>query len=260
MHEAFNSEPSLQIDGFVATIMLRRPQKFNRLTTEDLLVLQSQCRDIAQDKNVRAVVITADTTGQKRPVFCAGYDMSGFECPDHDPRLFEKTVECLSQLPQVVIAVVNGSVLGGATDLVLACDLRLGLEEAEFRMPACALGLHYYPGGLQRYVDVLGLSVAKQAFLLASPLSFERLRELGAFISLHPLDLIHAKGHELAQHIAHLAPLAIRTTKASLNEISKRVSDTDVLMSRESQCLASSDFSEGRQAYAEKRRPQFTGK
>lgn len=259
MQDSLNSVPSLQRDGFVATITLRRPGKLNRLTTEDLHVLQSQCRDIAQDKYIRVLVLTADTTGQKRPVFCAGYDVGGFDAPNHDPRLFEKTVDCLAQLPQVVIAVVNGSVYGGATDLVLACDLRLGLDVAEFRMPACALGLHYYPSGLQRYVDILGLNGAKQAFLTASPMSFERLRELGAFMSLHPMPDIHAKGQELAQHIALLAPLALQATKASLNEISKGGWDADVLMSREAQCLASSDFSEGRQAFADKRQPRFTG-
>lgn len=259
MQDVLDAVPSLQRDGFVATMTFRRPGKLNRLTTEDLHVLQSYCCDLAQDKNVRAVVLTADTTGQKRPVFCAGYDVGGFDDPNHDPRLFEKTVEFLAKLPQVVIAVVNGSVYGGATDMMLACDLRLGLEAAEFRMPACALGLHYYPSGLQRYVDVLGLNGAKQAFLMASPMSFERLRELGAFMSLHPMPDIHGKAQELAQNIALLAPLALQATKASLNEISKGGWDADVLMSREAKCLSSSDFSEGRQAFADKRPPRFTG-
>jgi len=259
MQDSLNSAPSLQRDGFVATITLSRPGKLNRLTTADLHDLQSQCRDITQDTNVRVVVLTADTTGQKRPVFCAGYDVGGFDDPNHDPRLFEKTVDCLAKLPQVVIAVVNGSVYGGATDMVLACDLRLGLEAAEFRMPACALGLHYYPSGLQRYVDVLGVNAAKQMFLTASPMSFERLRDLGAFMSLHPSQDIHAAGRELAQKVSLLAPLALLTTKASLNEISKGAADADVLMDREAQCLVSSDFSEGRQAFADKRQPLFTG-
>jgi enoyl-CoA hydratase/carnithine racemase len=259
MQDQLDSAPSLERTGFVAKITLSRPGKLNRLTTADLHVLQTHMREIAHDTSVRVVVLTSDTAGQKRPVFCAGYDVGGFDDPHHDPRLFEKTVDCLAQLPQVVIAVVNGSVYGGATDTVLACDLRIGLEEAEFRMPACALGLHYYPSGLQRYVRVLGLNASKQAFLTASAMAFERLRELGVFMSLHSDQDIEAAGDELAKKVSHLAPLALMGTKASLNEIGNGRSNGKTLMARESKCLTSSDFAEGRQAFAEKRQPCFTG-
>lgn len=259
MQDQLDSGPSLERIGFVAKITLNRPEKLNRLTTRDLHDLQFHLREIARDTSVRVVVLTSDTTRQKRPVFCAGYDVGGFDDPNHDPRLFEKTADCLAQLPQVVIAVVNGSVYGGATDMVLACDLRIGLEEAEFRMPACALGLHYYPSGLQRYVSVLGLNASKQAFLTASAMTFERLSELGVFVSLHSDQGIEAVGDELAEKVSHLAPLALMGTKASLNEICNGQSNSETLMTRESKCLTSSDFAEGRQAFSEKRQPRFTG-
>lgn len=254
-----DSAPGLERRGSVAAITLRRPGKLNRLTTGDLLTLQSHCLVISKDTTIRSVILTADVTEQKRPVFCAGYDVSGFEDSNHDPRLFEKTVDCLASLPQVVVGVINGSVYGGATDMVLACDLRVGLNDAEFRMPACALGLHYYPSGLQRYVQVLGLDGAKQAFLTASSLSFERLKELGAFMSLYPIQEIAATGVELAHKVAQLAPLALQSTKLSLNEISRGEMNVDVLMEREAKCLNSEDFAEGRQAFAEKRQSRFTG-
>lgn len=259
MSDILDKAPILERIGFVAKITLQRPGKLNRLTTDDLLVLQSHLREIAQDTSVRVVVLTSDTAGQKRSVFCAGYDVSGFDDPNHDPRLFEKTVDCLAQLPQVVIAVANGSVYGGATDMVLACDLRIGLNEAEFRMPACALGLHYYPSGLQRYVSVMGLNAAKEAFLTASIMPFARLKELGAFMSLYGEEDIEAAGDELAKKVSHLAPLALMGTKASLNEIGNGQSNSETLMTREAKCLASLDFAEGRQAFSEKRQPKFTG-
>lgn len=259
MQDQLDSAPTLERIGFIAKITLRRPGKLNRLTTADLHVLQNHMREIERDTCVRVVVLTSNTAGQKRPVFCAGYDVGGFDDPGHDPRLFEKTVDGLAQLPQVVITVVNGSVYGGATDMVLACDLRIGLEEAEFRMPACALGLHYYPSGLKRYVNVLGLNASKQAFLTASAMSFERLRELGAFMSLHSDQGIDAAGDQLAEKVSHLAPLALMGTKASLNEIGNGQSNEKTLMDRESKCLTSSDFTEGRQAFSEKRQPCFTG-
>lgn len=259
MQDLLDLAPNLNRIGCVAKITLQRPGKLNRLTSTDLQVLQCYFQEISQYTSVRVVLLTADTVGQKRPVFCAGYDVGGFDDPDHDPRLFEKTIDCLAQLPQVVIAVVNGGVYGGATDMVLATDLRLGLEDAEFRMPACALGLHYYPSGLQRYVSVLGLNAAKQAFLTASLMSFERLRELGVFMSLHSAQDIGSIGNELALKVSQLAPLALMGTKASLNEIGNGLANTEILMAREARCLGSADFTEGRQAFANKRQPRFTG-
>jgi enoyl-CoA hydratase/carnithine racemase len=259
MQISLDAPPIVERVGFVAKITLSRPGKLNRLTSKDLHVLQSHLRDIACDTSVRVVVLTSVTESQKRPVFCAGYDVGGFDDPHHDPRLFEKTIDCFAQLPQVLIAVVNGSVYGGATDMVLACDLRIGLHDAEFRMPACALGLHYYPSGLQRYVSVLGLNAAKEAFLTASAMSFERLRELGALMSLHSAKDIDAVGDELAGKVSRLAPLALMGTKASLNEISNGQATAETLMNREAKCLVSADFAEGRLAFSEKRQPKFMG-
>jgi enoyl-CoA hydratase/carnithine racemase len=252
-------EPQLQRQGWVATITLSRPAKMNRLSPHDLTVLQRLCDELATDASVRVVVLTASTAGQKRPVFCAGYNVEGFADPNHDPRLFEDAVEAVARLPQVVVAVVNGSVYGGATDLVLACDLRLGLEGAEFRMPACALGFHYYPSGLRRYVQVLGVDGAKLAFLTASVIPFDRLRELGAFVSLHPMQEIDAAGQALAERVAQLGPLAVQATKQSLNEIGGGHANTHTLLAREAQTLASKDFAEGRRAFAERREPRFNG-
>ena len=144
--------PGLTVSDAVATVTLRRPAKLNRLTLEDLNMLQAHCDRLERDEAVRVVVLTAETFDQKEPVFSAGYDIGGFDAQAHDPNLFENTVERIARLPQVVIAGLNGSVYGGATDLILACDLRIALAGSQFRMPACALGLHYYPSGLRRYV------------------------------------------------------------------------------------------------------------
>jgi enoyl-CoA hydratase/carnithine racemase len=252
--------PALHRAGSVATLVLQRPGQLNRLTPQDLRTLQAHCDVLAQDSSVRVVVLTADTHGQKRPVFCAGYDVDSFDGQDHDPDLFEHTVQRLANLPQVVLAVVNGSVYGGATDLVLACDLRIGLSGAEWRMPACALGLHYYPSGLQRCVQVLGLEGARQTFLTAQALPLERLQAWGAFVSLHGPEQLTPQGQALAQHLAALAPLALQGTKASLQDLAQGIFEMAALREREALCLASADFAEGRRAFVERRPAQFTGR
>ncbi|MFM8823198.1 MAG: hypothetical protein ACKOD8_07630, partial [Limnohabitans sp.] len=70
---------------------------------------------------------------------------------------------------------------GGATDIVLACDLRIGLQGIEWRMPATAMGLHYYPSGLARYIQRMGLAATQRAFLTARSFSWQQLEKLGLF-------------------------------------------------------------------------------
>ena len=144
------SSPVLQIADGIATITLNRPAQRNRLENNDLKTLLAHFAAVNQDAHVRVVVLTANTAGQPKPVFCAGYDIGGFSESAPDKLPFENVPDALASLRPVTVCALNGSVYGGATDLVLACDLRLGLKGIEWRMPATALGLHYYASGLQR--------------------------------------------------------------------------------------------------------------
>lgn len=251
---------SLSIDGTVATIRLQRPERRNALTPGDLHQLLAMCERINGDATVRAVVLTSDTSTHKRPVFCAGYDVGQFDETAHDPHLFERTVDAIAQLRPVVIGAVNGSVYGGATDLVLACDLRIALADCEFRMPACALGLHYYPGGFQRFVNVLGIDGAKHAFLTARPLAVAQLAALGVFTAVCTAEDFSATLNLLVNDVVALAPLAAQGTKATLNELARGVYDLAAQREREALTLRSADFAEGRTAWAERRPARFKGR
>ena len=254
------STPRTAIEGGVATITLNRPAHRNRLEDADLRALMEAFARFDADPQVRVVVLTANTQGQPRPVFCAGYHIGDFGSEDHDHLRFERMVDTMADLRPVTIAALNGSIYGGSTDLALACDLRIGLAGTEFRMPAAALGLHYYPSGLQRYVARLGISGAKRAFLTARPLSVEQLMALGALeeIAATPQALADSAAR-LAREICQLAPLVVQETKRSLNEISARRTDIEAMRRREALTTASHDFAEGRRAFEEKRKPVFRG-
>lgn len=246
--------------GGVATITLNRPAHRNRLEHADLRALMETFARLDADPKVRVVVLTANTQGQPRPVFCAGYHIGDFDGADHDPGMFERVADALANLRAVTICALNGSVYGGATDLALACDLRIGLAGTELRMPATALGLHYYPSGLQRYVARLGISGAKRAFLTARPFSAQKLMEMGAFEELAPTqEALQACVDTLATEICALAPLAVQATKQSLNEISSGRYDLPAMRERERLTAGSKDFAEGRLAFQEKRVPRFRG-
>lgn len=252
--------PQLHCSGPIATLCLRRPTQRNRLTDDDLLRLLTQLAQVNTDPDIRLLVLTADTSGQRKPVFCAGYDIAGFDSDTHDPLLFERVADALEALRPVTLCALNGSVYGGATDLVLACDLRIGLAGCEFRMPAAALGLHYYPGGLRRYATRLGANLAKCAFLTAQALPFEALQAASLFVSLTDAASFDAEVQALAEAIAQLAPRALQHTKQSLNELAAGGFDDIALRDRETASLNSADFAEGRSAFVERRPARFTGR
>ena len=273
--------PLLVVDGGGrATITLNRPQHLNRLHREDLLALQGQqvlaeqpvqvhredllalqghFSRVATDPGVRVLVLT----GSGR-VFCAGFHLGELDESDDstsdDPRLFEHTVDALEALPMPTIARLNGSVFGGATDLALACDFRIGAQGMELRMPAARLGLHYYATGLQRYVSRLGLAAAKRLFLLAETVAADELLRIGYLDALVPAEQLDAEVDAIADALAGNAPLAVRGMKQSLNEIARGEFDLPQLREREAWCSASADLREGLAAFAARRDPVFSGR
>ena len=255
-----STPPQLLIEGGVATLVLNRPAQRNRLENQDLHTLLTHFDRIEADPTVRVVVLTANTGGQPRPVFCAGFDIGGFDENGHGSTFFEQIPDRLAGLRPVTICALNGSVYGGATDIVLACDLRIGLQDIEWRMPATALGLHYYPSGLQRYVSRLGLLAAKRAFLTARPFSTAQLQALGLFEAVSDAAHWDATLDALVQDVLALAPQAVQETKRSLHEIAGGDYSADRLREREHRSCASDDFAEGRAAFAERRKPVFTGR
>lgn len=258
MNSPVATTPRIEMEDGVATLTLNRPAHRNRLEDADLRALMQAFDRFNADPQVRVVVVTANTTGQPRPVFCAGYHIGDFDGPDHDPAMFERVADALANLRAVTVCALNGSVHGGATDLALACDLRIALAGIELRMPATALGLHYYPSGLQRYVARLGISGAKRAFLTARPFSAQQLMALGALEEIAPTpQALQASVRQLTSEICALAPLAVQTTKQSLNEISSGRMDLAAMRGREQLTAKSHDFAEGRRAFQEKRRPRF---
>ncbi|MEY2683746.1 MAG: 2,3-dehydroadipyl-CoA hydratase [Pseudomonadota bacterium] len=243
----------------MATIVLNRPAHRNRLENQDLQKLLACFQQIEDDHRIQVLVLTANTTGQPRPVFCAGYDIGGF---DGGPTgvAFEEVPDALANLRPVTVCALNGSVYGGATDLFLACDVRVALTGIEFRMPATALGLHYYASGLERFVTRLGPAAAKRAFLTARPFTAQRLYETGCLEAIASAADFDTTVAHLVGDVAALAPLAVQATKQSLNEIATGNMNWEQLKAREALTAQSADFAEGRLAFAEKRTPRFMGR
>jgi len=256
-----NHSPLLHIDGAVASITLRRPGRANRIEAGDLDVLRAHCDELASRLDVRAVVLTA--TGD---TFSAGYDLDSIlTTVDRDPSAqvirnpFAEMVDAFEALPQVTIGAFNGGVYGGATDLALACDFRLGVHGMKMFMPAARLGLQYYASGLRRYVARLGLDVTKRIFLLAEPLDAEALRRVGFLHEVHSAGELQERARAMSLTASSLAPLASMGMKRVLNAIASSDFDPHAAAIAETRALRSLDIQEGVRAWHERREPQFKG-
>lgn len=258
-HPEASSPPVLTIEGPIATVRLNRPDQANRIEPEDQEVIIQHCKRIAADSTIRAVILTS--TGKH---FSAGADLTtlletGDGAPDSEFAVnpFADMVNAVENLPQPVIAALNGGVYGGATDLVLACDLRLAVPTVKMFMPAARLGLHYYVDGMRRYVSRLGFNTAKRLFLFAESLDAEQMLATGFVDRIVPADSLLDAAQEAAAAAAGMAPLAVQGMKAALNDLAQERLDLDRFKRAETQCLRSQDIREGVLAWKEKRSPDF---
>jgi enoyl-CoA hydratase/carnithine racemase len=170
-----------------------------------LKLIQSHIETVNQEPEV--MVLQIQGTGQ---YFCSGYDLKSFGQGDTPSSLLfgQKTVDVVERARPMTIAAVNGGVFGGGTDLVLACDFRFGVSATNMFMPAARLGLHFYPGGLLRYISRLGVDQAKRLFLTAKKIDAQEMLRIGVLTQLVQEDELQTSVDELIAELCSMAPMA----------------------------------------------------
>ncbi len=249
--------PSLAIKDAVATIQLNRPSLHNRIEPEDLIELNRLLSAVQADPALRALVLTA--TGRS---FSSGFNigkLNGREDDGGGDDSFEQTADRMERLPLPTVCALNGGVYGGSTDLALACDFRIGVEGMTLFMPAARLGLHYYAGGMRRYVSRLGLGAAKRLFLTAARADTAELLRIGYLDEAVPPERLMLRVAELTAVLAANAPIAVQGMKRALNDIARGEIDLALIAVNQARSRQSADMAEGRAAWLEKRMPRFTG-
>ncbi|ASK34649.1 3-hydroxybutyryl-CoA dehydratase [Alcanivorax sp. N3-2A] len=247
------STPELSVESAVATITLRRPEQANRLEPEDLETLLAHLDTVNADPTILVLCLRA--TGK---YFCSGYNIGAIGGARRVD--FEQVANALEQARPVTVAVLQGGVYGGATDLALACDFRLGGQATDMFMPAVRLGLHFYRGGLERYVTRLGLDNAKRLFLTADRLGAEELLRIGFLTELCAGDALESRADQLCDTLAGQAPMALLGMKNHLNHIARGTLDAQALQQDVQRAFQSEDLREGQAAWLEKRPPRFSGR
>lgn len=239
-------------DGFVAIITLDRPSRRNavdRATLLELLDIQAGIESRSPDA-IRSVVLTG-----KPPAFSAGADLNGVEESQFATDL-ASVLRGFGRLPVPVIAAIDGPALGAGAQLAIATDLRVATPTSPIGVPAAKLGLVVDHWTIRRLASEFSPPIARAMLLAAQTYTAEQLHASGGVHRLGTLDDAISWAHELAR----LAPLTIAGHKLGLERAVCEPDPDDDFETARTAAWASSDAEEGRTAFLDKRRPQFTGR
>ncbi|MHC1759816.1 MAG: short-chain-enoyl-CoA hydratase [Negativicutes bacterium] len=249
-------------DG-VALITMNRPKALNALNRETLEELNQLADILAKDSSVQVVILTG--SGEK--AFVAGADIAQMQSMSAmEGRNFGKLGQAvfnkLENLPQPVIAAINGFALGGGCELAMACDIRIASEKAKFGQPEVTLGITPGFAGTQRLPRLVGKGRAKQLLYTADVIDAQEAYRIGLVNVVAPAEELMTTARAMAQKIQSRAAVAVQLCKAAVNE----GLDTDLKTGTAYEaevfglCFATADQKEGMAAFTEKRKAQFTGK
>lgn len=251
--------------GRVGIMTFNNPEKRNAVSYEMWETAETILEDFAADPDVRVIVLT----GAGGKAFVSGADISKFESEratvDAQQRyntLIERLYARIYTIDKPTIAMIRGVCIGGGLNLAVCCDMRYATAESRFALPAAKLGLGYGYSGLRRYIETLGPAVTKEIFFTGRQYTAEDALRWGLVNHIVADDALEQVVMDTANTIADNAPLTIRGIKISTVEALRDpdVRDLERADQAVAACFASQDYIEGRQAFMEKRKPNFTGR
>ncbi|MEO3388006.1 enoyl-CoA hydratase/isomerase family protein [Mesorhizobium sp. CAU 1741] len=252
----------LDLHEGVATITINRPESRNALDAEHYAGLSRAWTEVRDNPEIRVAVITG--AGDK--AFCAGADLKtwiGREQPLSEMWLTQKD-QLLNRGLEVwkpVIAAINGVCVGGGTTLLLGTDLRVAVPEARFGLAEVKRGIIAANGGTQRIMRQLPHAIAMEMVLLGETMDAETALRWGFVNKVVPRDELMSAAQEMAARISANAPLAVQAAKElALRSYEMGLSEGLRMEQFVNRILSKSeDSGRAREAFAEKRKPEFKG-
>jgi len=252
------------LEDSIGTIVLNHAEKRNALS-QALIADLLEALAVFREKSPRVIILRAPE-GAK--VWSAGHDVGELPQSHRDPLGWDDPLRQLirevENYPAPIIAMIEGSVWGGACEVAFACDLVIAADDVTFAITPAKLGVPYNLSGLLTFMNVISLHVAKEMAFTGLPVTAARAERLGIINQVVPRQDLKQRTYDMAKQIAQNSPLSIAVMKEELNLLANAY-DLSPLMFERIQSLRrvvynSRDYQEGIRAFLEKRPPAFTGK
>ncbi len=253
-----------EIDGPIGWLTFNNPAKLNAMSGDMWAAIAPIVDHFERDPAVRVVVLKG--AGDK--AFISGADINRFEerrasaeTAASDGENMRVGLARLEHCTKPTIAMVRGYCLGGGLLVALHCDMRLAADTARLGIPAAKLGIAYTLSGVQKVVDLVGPSTAKEMLFTARQFTGAEAQAMGLVNRAVPEGELDSFTRSYCATMAENAPLSITASKAVIAELVKPRAELDRAKcdAAGKQCMESEDFAEGRRAFAEKRKPVFRG-
>ena len=247
--------PKVKIEKDVGIITLSNPKSHNSLTLNVIERISEVIIDW-NAKSIKAIIITGEGKS-----FCSGMSINEINKEVLTANPIGKLCTTLENFEGLTICALNGGVYGGAVEIALSCDFRIGHPAISMFVPASKLGIHYEPMGICRSINILGAQMTRRIFLLAEKFSGVEMFKFG-FIDFMAknADEVIIKSKEKAKLLTGSAPLAVNGMKATIVDLLHEGTFEKKIRDRIERCLDSQDHFEALQAYRDKRKPVFQGK
>ena len=250
-----------QLKDRIGTLAFDHYAKRNALGADLIAEVLGNLDELAR-ADVGVVVIRSASDER---VWSAGHDVSELPVADLDPIPYNEPLEellrAVKRFPAPVIAMVHGSVWGGAFDLVMACDIVLSDETGAFAITSAKLGLPYNTNGFLNFMSRAPLGIVKEMFFTADPISAERALRAGFVNEVIPEAELEERTYAMARTIASRSAAAVAAAKQAMHELSDAVtispSTYERLHGLRRDAYFGPEYREGIQAFLQKRPPDF---
>ncbi|MEI6723428.1 MAG: enoyl-CoA hydratase-related protein [Betaproteobacteria bacterium] len=257
----------VSVENKLATVTLNRPEKHNALNREFIAELRSIWLDVGEDESVNAILVNANGK-----YFSVGGDVKAMadrpggdflaEGESHDPARGRRLVQNLLSIDKPIVCAIHGDAIGLAATVALMCDITVISQTARVGDPHVRIGLVAGDGGAAIWPLLVGVSRAKEYLMRGTLINGVEAERIGLVNHVVPADQVQAKVKEIAMELAQGATWAIRGTKASVNLMLKQMVGLtmETSMALEVNTMHTEDHREATRAFAEKRKPNYTGR